>query len=262
MIRVGVVGAAGRMGATVAQAVSAADGLELVAAVDPQQAGRSLREFAGPDVADLELAADLEALTTANVGVVVDFTVLDAARATALWCAAHGIHDVIGTSGFVPATIDELRGAFGSSNCLVAPNFAVGAVLMTRFAEIAAPFFETAEIIELHHDAKLDAPSGTAAHTAERMAAASRDWADDPTRHLTIEGARGAMGPAGIRIHSVRLRGIVAHQEVLLGTTGQTLTIRHDSYDRWSFMPGVVLGVRKIADHPGVTVGLDSFMGL
>ena len=133
---------------------------------------------------------------------------------------------------------------------------------MMRFAELAAPYFETAEIIELHHDAKLDAPSGTAMLTAERMAAASADWAPDPTRTELLSGARGGEGPAGIHVHSLRLRGMVAHQEVILGTTGQTLTIRHDSYDRDSFMPGVVLAVKAVSERPGVTVGLDALLDL
>ncbi len=145
---------------------------------------------------------------------------------------------------------------------LIAPNFGIGAVLMMRFAELAAPYFETAEIIELHHDQKVDAPSGTAMHTAERMSARSSDWAPDPTTKHVIEGARGGASPGGIRIHSVRLRGLVAHQEVLLGTAGQSLSIRHDSYDRASFMPGVVLAVKSVGSHPGVTVGLDAFLDI
>src|SRR5690606_26944570 len=135
-------------------------------------------------------------------------------------------------------------------------------ILMMRFAELAAPWFDTAEVIEFHHDAKVDSPSGTAMRTVERMASASSDWAADPTTTHTIEGARGGDGPAGIRVHAVRMRGMVAHQEVLLGTTGQTLSIRHDSYDRSSFMPGVVLAAKRIGDHPGVTVGLDAFLDL
>jgi 4-hydroxy-tetrahydrodipicolinate reductase len=133
---------------------------------------------------------------------------------------------------------------------------------MMRFAELAAPLFDSAEVIELHHDEKIDAPSGTALLTAERMAAASSDWAPDPTTQVVLDGARGGEGPAGIRVHSVRLRGLVAHQEVILGTTGQTLTLRHDSFDRSSFMPGVVIAVRAVADRPGITVGLDPLLGL
>jgi len=135
-------------------------------------------------------------------------------------------------------------------------------VLMMRFAEMAAPFFDTAEIIELHHDRKIDAPSGTAMATARRMAAASGDWAADPTEHEDPVGARGGVGPGGIRLHAVRMRGMMAHQEVVLGTQGQTLTIRQDSYDRTSFMPGMVLACERIADHPGLTIGLDALLGL
>jgi 4-hydroxy-tetrahydrodipicolinate reductase len=198
-----------------------------------------------------------------GVDVAVDFTVAESAVRNALWCAAHGIHAVIGTSGIGEAAITELREAFnGPPNCLVAPNFAIGAVLMIRLAEMAAPFFDTAEIIELHHDGKVDAPSGTAVHTAERLAASSSTWSADPTRVYNLQGARGAVGAGQIHIHSVRLRGLVAHQEVLLGTTGQSLSIRHDSYDRTSFMPGVLLAVKRIAGHPGVTVGLDAYLGL
>ena len=253
-IRVGVLGAAGRMGATVCHAVGSDPGLELVAAVDPHGAGG--------DVSGLTIAGEATALEEAGAEVAVDFTVLDAARANLAWCAEHGIHAVVGTTGFTEDDHAALHVAFTRSNCLIAPNFAIGAVLMMRFAELAAPFFETAEIIELHHDSKADAPSGTAMMTARRMAAASGDWAPDPTTREVVGGARGGTGPAGIHVHSVRLRGLVAHQEVLLGTVGQSLTIRHDSYDRESFMPGVLLAVKRVADHPGVTVGLDAYLGL
>ena len=261
MIRVGVFGAGGRMGSTVCRAVSADPELELVAAVDPSCAGADLRSTTGADV-DGEIDADADALSQAEVDVVVDFTTVAAARQNLAWCAERGVHAVVGTTGFDPADLSELDRRFTSSNCVVAPNFAIGAVLMMRFAELAAPWFETAEIIELHHDAKVDAPSGTAMLTATRMAAASSDWAADPTRTVLAEGARGGTGPAGIRVHSVRLRGLVAHQEVLLGTTGQTLTIRHDSTDRQSFVPGVVLAVKSVADRPGLTVGLEAILGI
>ena len=263
-ITVGVFGAAGRMGATVCAAVDADPDLALVAAVDPGAAGRSLREVAAVDV-DLPVLGSADELADGTVGVpsvVVDFTHLDAARGDLAWCAEHGVHAVVGTTGFTDDDLDRFRATFTASNCLIAPNFAIGAILTMRFAELAAPWFETAEVIELHHDQKLDAPSGTAMRTAERMAAASSDWAPDPTVTHTVPGARGGEGPAGIRIHSVRMRGMVAHQEVLLGTTGETLTIRHDSYDRTSFMPGVVLGVKRIADLPGLTIGLDGLLGL
>ncbi|MEM9037868.1 MAG: 4-hydroxy-tetrahydrodipicolinate reductase [Actinomycetota bacterium] len=259
-IRVGVLGAGGRMGAEVCRTVVADPELELVAAIDPGRAGEALAAVAEVD-SDLIVLPDLDALDGAAVDVAVDFTVVEAARANAAVCADRGIHVVIGTSGFGADAVDDLRGRFTSSNCLVVANFAIGAVLMMRFAELAAPWFETAEIIELHHDDKVDSPSGTATATAERMAAASGDWADDPTETETIPGARGASGPAGIPIHSIRMRGMVAHQEIVLGTTGQTLTLRHDSLDRTSFMPGVALAVKGVGRLSGVTVGLDTLLG-
>jgi 4-hydroxy-tetrahydrodipicolinate reductase len=259
MIKVGVFGAAGRMGATVCEAVLGDPELELVAAVDPQHAGLDLRSAARVD-SDLTIAPDGTAMVAAGAEVVVDFTVLEAARANLAFLAEHGIHAVVGTTGFQPEDLAAVEAAFTTSSCLIAPNFAIGAILMMRFAELAAPWFETAEVIELHHDRKVDAPSGTAMKTVERMAAASADWAPDPTTTVTLPGARGSAGPAGIRVHSVRMRGMVAHQEVLLGTTGETLSIRHDSYDRTSFMPGVVLAVKKVAERPGLTVGLDPLL--
>jgi 4-hydroxy-tetrahydrodipicolinate reductase len=261
-VRVGVFGAGGRMGSTVCRAVAADPDLELVGAIDPYHAGLDLQHAIGVDVPDLHIAPDPAALLDARAQVVVDFTVLDASRRNLEWAAQHGIHAVVGTTGFTPEDHDRLRTLFTQSNCLIAPNFAIGAVLMMRFAELAAPWFDTAEVIELHHDRKVDAPSGTAMLTVERMAAASDRWGDDPTEKEVLAGARGATGPGGIHVHSVRLRGLVAHQEVLLGTAGQSLSIRHDSYDRDSFMPGVVLAVKQVADHPGVTIGLDGLLGL
>jgi 4-hydroxy-tetrahydrodipicolinate reductase len=261
-VRVGVFGAGGRMGSTVCRAVAADPDLELVGAIDPHHSGLDLRHATGVDVPDLHIDPDPAALVAARAEVVVDFTVLDASRHNLAWAAEHGVHAVVGTTGFTDDDHLVLRAQFTRSNCLIAPNFAIGAVLMMRFAELAAPWFESAEVIELHHDQKVDAPSGTAMLTVQRMAAASGEWAEDPTRKEVLPGARGATGPGGIPVHSVRLRGLVAHQEVLLGTTGQSLTIRHDSYDRASFMPGVVLAVKQIADHPGLTLGLDSFLGL
>jgi 4-hydroxy-tetrahydrodipicolinate reductase len=170
---------------------------------------------------------------------------------------------VVGTTGFSDDDLALFRSEFSGSNCLIASNFAISAVLMMRFAELASPWFDTAEIIELHHDLKVDAPSGTAVTTAQRMAVArGADWAPDPTRHEVYPGARGGEGPSGVRVHSVRMRGMVAHQEVILGAQGQTLTIRQDSYDRLSYMPGVLLGCKRIAEFPGLTLGLDPFLGL
>lgn len=250
-MKVAVLGAGGRMGTAVRAAVEAEQGLELVAAVDPGRAGDGFD-------------AGIDAIGRAGAEVAVDFTVRAGAMENLAWCAEHGVHAVVGTTGFTDEDLVELARLFPGPgpNCFVAPNFAIGAVLMMRFAELAAPWFDSAEIVELHHDAKVDAPSGTAMLTAERMAAASTTWSPDPTTAHTLPGARGGVGPAGIRVHSVRLRGLVAHQEVLLGTAGQTLTIRHDSYDRQSFMPGVVLAVKAVASRPGLTVGLDRLLGL
>ena len=242
MTRVGVVGAAGRMGQAVCGAVQDDPALELAAAIDIDDSPEVLLET-GCDVA-------------------VDFTVASAARRTLAFLAANGIHAVVGTTGFVDEDFALFREAFTKSNCLIAPNFAIGAVLMMRFAEMAAPHFSTVEVIEYHHDAKVDAPSGTALRTVERIAAASADWSDDPTQHEVLVGARGGEGSGGVRVHAVRMRGVVANQEVLMGTTGQTLSIRHDTIDRTSFMPGVLLGCKRIADFEGVTLGLDAFLDL
>lgn len=258
MIRVGVIGATGKVGAEVCRAVHAADDLELAGAISRSRAGAKASEALGLEGSDLLLAEELRSFEAAGVEVAVDFTKGEYAPEHVEWAIEHGVHVVVGTTGF---EVDEVwRNA--DVGVVVAPNFAIGAVLMMRFAELAAPWFETAEIIELHHDQKVDAPSGTAMLTVERMAKASGDWAPDPTKREVLAGARGATGPGGIPVHSVRLRGLVAHQEVLLGTTGQTLTIRHDSYDRSSFMPGVLLAVKQVPHHPGVTIGLDGILGL
>jgi 4-hydroxy-tetrahydrodipicolinate reductase len=250
------------MGATVCQAVAGDPDLELVAAVDPYHAGIDLQQLAGLHDLHFQVAPTADALVEAGAQIVVDFTEADAARENLRWCAAHGVHAVVGTTGLGQADYDEFGPLFeqSSANCLIAPNFAIGAVFMMRMAEMAAPYFDTAEIIELHHDNKIDAPSGTAMATAERMAKASGTWAPDPTTKHTLAGARGGDGPGGIRMHAIRMRGMVAHQEVLLGTTGQTLSIRHDSFDRTSFMPGVLLAVKAITDRPGLTVGLDALL--
>lgn len=258
-INVGVVGAGGRMGRTICAAIAAEDGLELVAAVDPRHAGEV--------VAGVTVAAELQALVDTAADVVIDFTVADAARTTVPWLAAHGIHAVVGTTGFDESRLDLLRGWLADSpatGVLVAPNFSIGAILMMRFAAVAAPFFESVEVVELHHPTKADAPSGTARRTAELIAAARRAAGVGPVPDATstaLEGARGA-DVDGIRVHGLRIRGLVAHQEVILGGVGETLTIRHDSLDRASFAPGVLTGLRAIADHPGLTVGLEHFLDL
>ncbi len=256
-MRVGVNGAAGQMGRAVCAAVDADHDLTLVAAVD--------RHAEGPAPCDgVALSTDLHAFADAHCDVVIDFTVAEAARVALPWLGLHGIHAVVGTTGFTDEDLALFESTFGSDegpNCLIAPNFAISAVLMMRFAEMAAPWFDTAEVIELHHTRKVDAPSGTAVKTIERMAAAREtDFAADPTEVEVYPGARGGMGPRGIRAHSVRMQGMVAHQEVILGAVGQTITIRQDSYDRSSFMPGVVLACKKIAEHPGLTRTLDPFL--
>jgi 4-hydroxy-tetrahydrodipicolinate reductase len=256
------------MGATVCRAVADDPDLELVAAVDPRLAGIDINQVAGVQGSSVQVEADAEALLRAETQVVVDFTEVAAARQNLRWCAANGVHAVVGTTGFTRDDVTELDREFsGSSNCVLSANFAIGAALMTRFAELAAPYVDTAEIVELHHDAKLDAPSGTSLRIAEGMsksreASGSGGWGEDPTRTEVVKGSRGAEGPGGIRMHSVRLRGLVAHHEVILGAAGQTLTIRHDSYDRTSFMPGVLLAVKSVAKRPGLTLGLDSLLGL
>jgi 4-hydroxy-tetrahydrodipicolinate reductase len=256
MSRVGVVGAAGRMGRTVCSAVAADPDLELVAAVDPNAVGQAIEERS--------IAGELHALADAGCEVVVDFTVAHAARRTLPWLAMHGMHAVVGTTGFTEDDFDVFESSFGPTdapNCVIAPNFAVSAVLMMRFAEMAAPWFDTAEVIELHHDRKIDVPSGTAVRTAERIAAArDEDFAADPTEREVYPGARGGQGPRGVRVHGVRMRGMVAHQEVIFGATGQTLTIRQDSYDRDSFMPGVLLACHRIAEVSGLSRSLDPFL--
>ena len=259
MIKVGVFGAAGRMGSTVCQAVLGDPELELVAAVDPLHAGLDLRHAARVE-SDLHVASDAAALVDAGAEVVVDFTHLEAARGNLEFAAEHGIHAVVGTTGFTDEDLATYGAAFTRSSCLIVPNFAIGAVLMMRFAELAAPWFETAEIIELHHDQKVDAPSGTAMLTAERMAAASAQWAADPTSTEVLPGARGSAGPAGIRIHSVRLRGWSPTRRCCSAPPARACSIRHDSYDRASFMPGVLLAVKRVAERPGLTVGLDGLL--
>ena len=261
MTRVGVFGAGGRMGATVCRAVAGDPELELAAAVDPYHLGLDLRQVVGID-AGVQIQGDAESFRSAGVEVAVDFTVVSAARENLRWCAENGVHAVVGTTGFSDDDLAELTQLFTKSNCIIAANFAIGAVLMMRFAELAAPYFETAEIIEFHHDGKVDAPSGTARVTAERMAAASSQWAPDPTQDEVVAGARGGKGPAGIPIHAVRMRGMFAHQEVLLGTTGQTLSLRHDTFDRDCYMPGVLLAVKAVKDRPGLTYGLDQLLDL
>ncbi len=244
------------MGSEVCAAVDAAPDMELVVGVDPSTADTSLAGGA-PTLASFD---DCDPST---VDVIVDFTHLDVSREVLRWCAASGVHAVVGTTGFSDDDIAGFNANFVDSNALIAPNFAIGAVMMMRMAEMAAPYFETAEVIEFHHNQKRDAPSGTAMMTARRIEAAKQaadtDWQSDPTEQEVVPGARGGK-VGGVGVHGVRMHGMVAHQEVIFGTTGETLTIRHDSIHRSSFMPGVLLGVRSIGDRPGVTLGLDTLL--
>lgn len=259
-LRVAVLGAAGRVGLEICRGVLEANDLTLVGAVDPRNAGKSLSELGIES--DLTIVASVGDLDGEGVDAAVDFTVLDAARANLAWAAERGVHMVVGTTGFTEEDLEGVRQTFVDSNCIIAPNFSLGAILMMRFAEMAAPFFESAEILEFHHENKIDAPSGTAMMTAQRMAAASSDWMDDPTTNEVLPGARGGEGPQGIRVHGVRMKGTAANQEVILGTAGQTLTIRHDTIDRTSYVPGVLLALRGVGERPGLTLGLDDVLGL
>jgi len=246
-MRVGVLGARGKVGTEVCRAVEQAEDMELVAAVDADDA--------------------IDELVVAGAQAVVDFTHPDVVMDNLEFCIDHGIHAVVGTTGFDDARLDRVRSWLADSpetGVLVAPNFSIGAILMMRFAAEAAPFYESVEIVELHHPEKADAPSGTATRTARLVAAARRDAGMGPVPDATsseLPGARGA-DVEGIRVHGLRIRGLVAHQEVVLGGLGETLTIRHDSLDRVSFTPGVLRGLREIGSHPGLTVGLEELMGL
>lgn len=246
-IRVAVLGGRGRMGEQVCGAVRGADGLELAAVVD-----------AGDE---------LTAVIDARAQVVVDFTHPDAVLDNLAFAIEHGLHAVVGTTGFTEQRLNTVRGWLAEHpevGVVIAPNFGIGAVLSMKFAQLAAPHFESVEIIELHHPGKADAPSGTATHTAALIAEARKDAGLGAVPDATtseVPGARGA-NLDGVRVHAVRVTGLVAHQEVLFGTEGETLTIRHDSLNRTSFMPGVVLAVREVGQRPGLTVGLDPLLGL
>jgi len=245
MIKVGVLGARGRMGAEVVAAVEVATDCQLVAALD--------------------LGDSLDQLISSGAQVVVDFTTPDAVMANLEFLITHKIHAVVGTTGFDDARMAKLKSlssAHPEVGILIAPNFAIGAVLMMEFATKAAKYFESAEIIELHHPNKVDAPSGTASRTAGLIAAARKEAklpAMPDATSTSLDGARGAL-VGDVPVHSVRLRGLVAHQEVLFGGLGETLSIRHDSLDRAGFMPGVLLGIRSVISRPGVTFGLEHFM--
>ncbi|MCB1252189.1 MAG: 4-hydroxy-tetrahydrodipicolinate reductase [Austwickia sp.] len=244
--KVSVIGAAGRMGTTVCTAVQEAPDLELVGRFD---VGDDLGDLGGADV-------------------VVEFSVPDSSPGNVAHCVSRGVHVVVGTTGWDDTRLEALRGqlaqAPAGTGVLIAPNFAIGAILMMTFAQTAARFYESVEIIELHHPNKVDAPSGTAARTARLVAQARQAAGMGPVPDATSTDPGGARGADvdGIHVHGVRLRGLVAHQEVLFGTEGEGLTLRHDSFDRVSFMPGVLAGVRGVRSHPGLTVGLEHYLGL
>jgi 4-hydroxy-tetrahydrodipicolinate reductase len=244
-MRVGVLGSKGKVGATMVQAVQAAEDLTLSAEVDAGDA--------------------LSLLTDNKTEVVIDFTHPDVVMDNLKFLIDNGIHAVVGTTGFTDERLQQVRAwlaAKSGVSVLIAPNFAIGAVLSMHFAKQAAPFYESVEVIELHHPHKADAPSGTAARTAALIAEARKELPPNPDATATsLPGARGA-DVDGVPVHSVRLAGLVAHQEVLFGTAGETLTIRHDSMDRTSFVPGVLLAVRRVAEHPGLTVGIESLLNL
>ncbi len=246
-IRVGVLGSRGKVGQAIVEGVRVASDLEFTVGVDQ---GDSLSDF-----------------VDSQTRVVVDFTHPDVVMDNLKFLVENGIHAVVGTTGFTQERLDQVRGWLAEhpeSAVLIAPNFAIGAILSMHFAQQAARFFDSAEVVELHHPYKADAPSGTAGRTAQLIAAARAEAGCAPMPDATSTGLEGARGADvdGVRVHSVRLAGLVAHQEVLFGTQGETLTIRHDSLDRTSFVPGVLLGIREIGAHPGLTVGLDAFMAL
>ncbi len=269
MTRVAVHGAAGHMGATVCRAVVGAADLELAAAVDPGAAGTAIAALAPGGSTVGTVLGSVEELDPEEFDVLVDFSRADAAAAALSWCAAAGRAAVSGTTGMTPGALDSLRtlfGAPGAPACVLAANFSISAVLAIRLAEIAAPHLDAVEIVELHHAGKRDAPSGTAIETARRIAEArARAGAapiEDGTVHEVLPGSRGAVADGGIHVHAVRLPGLVAHEEIVFGAPGQSLTIRQDSYDRTSFMPGVLAAVRAVPRLSGLVVGLEQVLGI
>lgn len=257
------------MGQEVCRAVASARGLDLTAAVDPKAAGKGLDEVVGPDLPPVVVSENLSAIAESGTEVAVDFTDAAAARQNVPACLEMGIHAVVGTTGLDPQDLVSIEDAQrrGGANVVLATNFAIGAVLLLRFCELAAPLMEGVEVIELHHDQKRDAPSGTALQTASRIAEARRRAGQgslpaDSTTETVLAGTRGGEGPGGVHVHSVRLPGLVAHEEVIFGAPGQSLSLRHDSYDRRSFMAGVLLAIRSVPQRRGVTVGLDALLGI
>jgi 4-hydroxy-tetrahydrodipicolinate reductase len=264
VIRVGVIGACGRMGLMVCRAAAEAEDTRLVAAIDRSRLGQSIGPLIGHPKIDVPISDELDRLLEAEVEVAVDFTHPDVVMEDVRWCIAHAIHLVVGTTGVSDDDLVEVQRLIddegAESNVIVAPNFALGAVLMQRFAAQAARYFPASEIIELHHDGKADAPSGTAIATVRRMLEERAGPYRGPIAE-SLESVRGG-DVEGVRIHSVRLPGLVAHQEVIFGGKGQTLTIRHDSIDRSSFIPGVLMAVRAVLVRSGLTLGLEPLLDL
>jgi 4-hydroxy-tetrahydrodipicolinate reductase len=281
VIRVGVIGACGRVGLLVCRGVVDDPDLALVAAIDRSETGERIGHHIGRPSADIAVSEDLATLVQADARVAVDFTHPDVVMDNIRWAISHAVHIVVGTTGISEEDLEEvarlLEAGGGESNVIVAPNFALGAVLMQRFSEEAARLFPSGEVIELHHDGKVDAPSGTSLATARRIARAragadggggAEAGAEDasgpgsrPGAKESVPGVRGGE-VEGVAVHSVRLPGLVAHQEVIFGSEGETLTIRHDSIDRSSFIPGVLLAVKRVSTLPGLTVGLEPLLDL
>jgi 4-hydroxy-tetrahydrodipicolinate reductase len=262
-MRVGVLGATGRMGRASCRAVRDAGDIELVAAVARGGAGTELRELVAEAPAGLRVRGAAGDLLDAKAEAVIDFSAPEATMTAARLLLPAGVHLVSGTTGLPEASMEELAalaGQQGAGNAVWAPNFALGAVLAQRFATIAARYYQAAEVIELHHAGKADAPSGTALRTARAIADA-RERSSVPAGRELVAGARGG-DVEGVRVHAVRLPGLVAHQEVIFGGEGELLTLRHDSLDRSSFMPGVLLGVHAVPTRPGLTVGLEPLLDL
>lgn len=251
-IKVAVIGALGKVGTVICEAVTEESGLELSARIDSASSNSN----------DIYESLEAALQNNAEIDVAIDFTVASSVEKNLEVLSENGIHAVVGTSGISSKTIKSLEKSFTKSNCLIAPNFSISAVIMIRLSEIAVPFFDSAEILEMHHEEKIDAPSATALETLQRMQNAKDTWLSDPTKKENLANVRGGVGASGIRVHSLRLKGALAHQEVRLGTQGQLLTIRQDSLDRTSFVPGVLLAVKTINQYPGITLGLDKFLGL
>ncbi|ACU53599.1 dihydrodipicolinate reductase [Acidimicrobium ferrooxidans DSM 10331] len=266
-MRVGVLGAGGRVGQVLCREILDQPDLELAVAVDPRLAGIDLGQVIGRPAGGLVVVGDLEACLRAGVDAVVDFSVAEAARPALVRLAEAAIPAVVGTTGFTPEDIEVIGRAYEASGagCIIAANFSIGAVLLERCVRLVAPYVDSIEIVEAHHSAKRDAPSGTSRELA-RVAREAREAAEagplvaDPTTHEVLAGARGALGPGDIRIHALRVEGAIAHHEVIFGLRGQTLAVRHDTLDRSSFVPGVLLALRRVGEVRGLVLGIDELL--